>query len=81
MSHAGGEPGAPALGTIITDPAVRKIIYGIYTVLLLALGALTVWYGAQGAQLPSWGVGVSAVLGYLGIPVGGLAIANTPAKG
>lgn len=74
MSHI--DPAPSDLGTIITDPGVRRIIYGVYVILLLIVGAVTVGFASVGQPLPSWGIAATAVLGYLGIPVGSLAIAN-----
>jgi len=62
------------LGSIITNPVARKVIYSIYVVAGLALGSIQAWYGDAS---PEWLPQYLAVYGYLGIPVGGLAIANT----
>lgn len=64
-----------ALGSIITNPTARKAIYATYVVVGLILGSIQAWYG-DGA--PDWLGQYLAVYGYVGIPVGGLAIANTP---
>lgn len=78
MADHAGDVAQVELGTIITSPAARRIVYGVYVVLLLVLGAVTVGFAAIGQGLPTWGVAASAVLGYIGIPVGSLAIVNTP---
>lgn len=65
----------PNLGSIITNPTARKLIYGLYAVAGLVLGGIQAWYGDNS---PEWLGQYLAVYGYLGIPVGGLAIANTP---
>lgn len=69
---------APAdLGVIVTSPRARKTIYGAYVLLLLAAGAAQVGFAAASAGQPVWLTAALAVLAYLGIPVGGLAAANT----
>jgi hypothetical protein len=71
----------PNLGSVITNAAIRKSIYGTYVVLLVIAGALQVYFAATQVAQPQFLVGALAVLAYLGIPVGGLALANagTPA--
>jgi hypothetical protein len=69
----------PDLGRVVTNAFARKIIYGTYVLALTATGATQVWYATIGNQ-PDWLLGVVAVIGYLGVPVGGLALANTPSK-
>lgn len=69
---------APAdLGVIVTSPRARKAIYGAYVLLLLAAGATQVGFAAASVGQPVWLTSALAVLAYLGIPVGGLAAANT----
>lgn len=69
----------PNLGNIITNPLIRKTIYGVYVILIVIAGALQVAYASVesfGGQ-PDWLTAGLAVLAYLGVPVGGLALANT----
>jgi hypothetical protein len=73
-------PSAPDLGKIVTDPTIRKVIYSIYTVAVLVVGAIQIAFAATGAGQPTWLIGVLAVIGYLGAPVGGLALVNTNSK-
>lgn len=68
----------PNLASVIGSPAVRKIIYTTYVVAVVAVGATQVAYAAVEASQPDWLTQALAVLGYLGVPVGGLALANTP---
>ncbi len=68
---------APNLGSVITSPTVRKIIYGVYIVALVIVGAAQVGFAAVEAGQPEWLTIALAVLAYLGVPIGGLAIANT----
>lgn len=71
------------LGSIITHPRARRLIYGVYVVAVVLLGAAQVAYSAVpswGGQ-PDWLTGALAVAAYLGIPVGTLALANTTSTG
>ena len=67
----------PALGSIIASETVRKIIYGIWVVALLTIGAVQAALATTQAPQPTWLSAALNVVGYLGIPVGGLALANT----
>lgn len=73
MTHA-----TPDLGSVITSNFARKIIYGVYVVGVVILGAVQVGFAASSAGQPEWVSIALAVAAYLGIPVGGLALANTP---
>lgn len=66
------------LGSVITSTGARKIIYGLYVLAGVFFGAASVGFATiAGGVIPEWvSVGL-AVLGYLAIPVGGLALANT----
>ena len=68
------------LGAVITDPMVRRMIYGVYVVLLIVAGAAQAGFAALHQMTPGWLAVALAVLGYLGVPVGGLAVANTKSK-
>lgn len=68
----------PNLGIVITSPFARKIIYSTYIVLLVIVGAIQVGFAAVQSGQPVWLVAAIAVLGYLGIPIGGLALVNSP---
>lgn len=67
------------LGTIITNPLARKLIYGIYVIAVIVIGAIQVAYSSVPAWggAPEWLTAALAVAAYLGIPVGALALANT----
>lgn len=70
----------PNLGSIITSAFARKLIYGIYAVGVVLIGAVQIAYAAApelGGQ-PIWLTIALAVAGYLGVPVSALALANTP---
>ena len=71
----------PNLGIVITSPKARKTIYGTYIVALVIAGGTQVAYSAIQLGQPAWLVASLAVLAYLGIPVGGLALVNSPSNG
>jgi hypothetical protein len=71
---------SPNLGAIVTNPVARKVIYGTYGIVSLATSALQVYDSATKIPDPSWLAGALAVIVFLGVPVGGLAIANAPKK-
>ncbi len=77
MSNTDGIPTANDLGVIITSARARKAIYGSYVLALVGAGATQVAYASLELSAPSWLVASVAVLAYLGIPVGGIAAANT----
>ena len=68
------------LGNIITNPVARKVIYSVYAIAALAVGGIIAYFFSIGVQLPVEIVGAQAVIAYLAIPVGALALANTPPK-
>ena len=70
-----------SLGAIISNLALRRFIYSAYVLALLAAGATQVAVTSLGLTNPDWLVATLAVLGYLGVPVAGLAVANTSKKG
>jgi len=65
------------LGNVISNNKARKIIYGTYTVAAVAVGGVGAYFLGTGHAIPEAVVGAQAVIAYLGIPVGGLALANT----
>lgn len=67
----------PNLGVVITNPTARKAIYSAYILIGFVLGGIQAWYGDHS---PAWLPQYLSVYGYVGLGVGGLAIANTPAK-
>jgi hypothetical protein len=69
---------APNLGNIIGNPKARKVIYGGYALAALVVGGFAAYFLSVGHNLPEWLVGAQGVVAYLGIPIGGLALANTP---
>ncbi|WP_203579385.1 hypothetical protein [Microbacterium hibisci] len=73
-------PSSPGLGAIISNLAVRRFIYSTYVLALLVVGAAQVALTSLGMTNPDWLVATLAVLGYLGVPVAGLAVANTSKK-
>lgn len=71
---------SPNLGSVFSKPTIRKTIYGIYVVAAILVGGAAVYFASIGAQVPEIVVGAQAVIAYLAIPVGGLAVANTSTK-
>ena len=67
----------PNLGVVISNPTARKSVYGGYAAAMTVFGAAQVGFAAVAAAQPDWLTVSLAVLAYLGIPVGGLALANT----
>jgi len=70
-------PNATQLGVIVKNARARAVIYGTYVVALIAAGATQVGFASLEVTQPDWLVASLAVLAYLGIPVGTLAVANT----
>lgn len=66
----------PNLGNIITSATARKIIYGVYGIAVVILGAAQVGYSTLGPQ-PSWLSVALNVAAYLAVPISALALANT----
>lgn len=67
----------PSLGNIISSARVRQLIYGLYVIAIIVTGAIQVGFAAVSIAQPDWLTASLAILAYLGIPVGGLALANT----
>jgi|JI6StandDraft_1071083.scaffolds.fasta_scaffold461532_2 hypothetical protein len=70
----------PNLGNIITSAIARKVIYSIYGIAVVVLGAFQVAYATTpdlGGQ-PVWLSVALNVAAYLAVPVSALALANTP---
>lgn len=65
------------LGTVVTSDKARRIIYSVYVIGILLLGAVQVAYAGSTAGVPEWVTIAQAVALYLGVPVGGLAAVNT----
>lgn len=68
----------PNLGNIIPSGTARKVVYGAYVVVAVVVGGVSAYFLGIGQSLPEIVTGAQAVVAYLGIPVGGLALANTP---
>lgn len=71
-------PTTPNLGNVITNPTARKIVYGTYAGAAFVIGGVAAYFLGIGEPLPQLVVGAQAVAAYVGIGVGGLALANTP---
>lgn len=72
-------PTPDQLGSIIGSAGVRKGIYAAYVFGIIIIGALQVGFAAVSAGQPDWLTVALAVAAYLGVPVGGLAVANAAA--
>jgi hypothetical protein len=70
-------PTASQLGVIVKNAKARAIIYGTYVVAIIVAGAAQVAYASLELGQPDILVAAVAVLAYLGVPVGTLAVANT----
>lgn len=70
-------PVPPSIGVIIASAVARKIVYSIYAVAAVIVGGAAAYFIGTGHQIPEIVVGSQAVVAYLAIPVGGLAVANT----
>jgi hypothetical protein len=69
----------PNLGNVITSGTIRKIVYGTYAVAALIVGGAAAYFLGIDQPIPELVTGAQAVVAYLAIPVGALALANTPA--
>jgi hypothetical protein len=65
------------LGTIVTSATARKAIYSVYVLAALAVTGTQIAFASIQVAQPSWLIATLAVIAYLGIPVGTLAISNT----
>lgn len=64
--------------------SVRKTMYLVYALLIVADGAAVAGYGAASAGIPTWLIVAGAVLLYVGAPFGFTAASNvgpTPPAG
>lgn len=68
------------IGNIITNPLARRTVYGTYGIACVAATATQVGYASIQIAQPDWLTVSIAVLAYLGIPLAGLALSNTPKK-
>lgn len=70
-------PNASQLGVIVKNAKARAFIYGGYVIAIIAAGAAQVGFASLEVSQPDWLTASLAVLAYLGVPVGTLAVANT----
>lgn len=71
------ETNPPNLGTVVSNPTARRVIYGTYAVAAVVVGGIAAYFLGIQTPIPEPVIGAQAVIAYLGIPVGGLALANT----
>lgn len=72
---------APDLGVVVRNPKARRVVYGAYACAAFVVGGVAAYFLGIGEQLPTVVVGAQAVVAYAGIPIGALAVANTPPSG
>ena len=65
------------MNPLSNNPAARKIVYTLFWLVGLALGAVQVAYAAGDAGQPDWLTVALAVYAFLGTGVGYTASANT----
>lgn len=70
-------PSTPNLGNVVENTTARKVIYGAYTVAAIVIGGVAAYFLGIQSPIPQEVIGAQAVIAYLAIPVGGLALANT----
>jgi len=70
----------PNIGNVITNSTIRKAVYGTYATGALLIGGAAAYFLGIGESIPQVVIGAQAVVAYLAIPIGALALANTPAK-
>ena len=70
-------PTPPNLGTVVKNAKIRAGVYGTYAVSAIIVGGIAAYFLGIGHAIPEQVIGAQAVIAYLGIPVGGLALANT----
>lgn len=68
-----------AFNPLADNAAARKVVYTLFWLVGLALGALTAAYGATDGAAPDFLGAALAVYAFLGGAVGYQAAANTPA--
>lgn len=67
------------MNPLVDKPALRKKVYSAFWLIGLALGAMSVFFGATEADdEPSWLVPATATYAFLGVGVGYTASQNTP---
>jgi hypothetical protein len=62
--------------TDVMTPRIRKIVYFLYALVGLAVGAIQAGYGAVNAAVPDWLKIALAVYAFLGIGIGATAGSN-----
>lgn len=69
------------IGRFIASPVARKAIYGAYVAAGVVFGAIQVGTAAvEGLGQPEWLTVALAVYAFLSVPVGSLALTNTPTE-
>lgn len=60
----------------LLTPGARKILYAVYGLIGLAVGAIQVAYGAVSATTPGWFKIALAVYAFVGTAIGAVAASN-----
>lgn len=69
------------LGNVIANIKVRKAIYSTYVIAGVIIGATQVGFASiEGAGQPTWLTVTLAVYAFLSVPLGSLALSNTPSS-
>lgn len=66
--------------TVFIPPKLRGVIYAVYALLGLGIGATQVGYSAANLPQPVWLTVALAVFAFLGTGIGYTAASNTPTK-
>lgn len=64
--------------TGLFSPATRKVLYVLFALAGIVVGAVMVYCGATEAHQPGWVDGANAVLTYVGAALGLTAASNVP---
>ena len=69
------------LGNVIANVQARKVIYSAYVIAGVLLGATQVAFASvEDLGQPTWLTVALAVYAFLSVPLGSLALSNTPAN-
>jgi hypothetical protein len=65
------------MNPLANNPAARKLVYQLFWLVSLVLGAVAAWYGAADASIPDWYTPTAGVFAFVSAAVGYQASANT----
>lgn len=78
MSNTEVNKASHPLSRVITSNKARQWIWGAYIIAGVALGSIAAGFGAMDKPQPEWLIPATAVMAYLSIPMGSLAMVNVP---